>query len=458
MEKKAAVYTTGSIPRRMLKTAAAMVPATLALCGYNLADTYFVGKLPGVYPLAAMGFTLPVIMLVGCLFRGLAIGVMTTCAQALGAGKQGRASRLVSGGALLILCFSIVLAVLGMLFSKPLFVLFGAEGETLRLVESYMNIWFFGCATASLSMTGNDLLIASGDSKLASMTMILGLVTNVILDPLCIFGWKFIPALGIAGAALATIFSQCIGAVIAMCILHFRHHLLEFRRIPADVLFKSWGLMLRYAGPSVLGMLMMPLGISVMTRITASFGDVAVAAVAAAGRLEMAAFVIPMSLGMSLMPFAGQNYGAKLYDRICEGRRFSMRFALFFLTGAAIIFALFADQIVVVFKDDPEICRIMALCLRITSWGFAGVEIHRFAGFFYTGCGKPSASAWLNALRILGLLIPLSLLALYFKWLTGLFFARLIADVLSAVIGYTLVRRMTNRLRDDARLQAAAGK
>jgi Na+-driven multidrug efflux pump len=153
-----------------------------------------------------------------------------------------------------------------------------------------------------------------------------------------------------------------------------------------------------------------------------------------------------MSLGMTLMPFVGQNFGAKRYDRICEGRRFSMRFALFFLTGAAIIFNLFADQIVVLFKDDPEICRIMAQCLRITSWGFAGVEIHRFAGFFYTGCGKPSASAWLNAMRIIGLLIPLSLVALWMRSLTGLFIARLAADVISAVIGYALVRRMTNRL------------
>ncbi len=156
--------------------------------------------------------------------------------------------------------------------------------------------------------------------------------------------------------------------------------------------------------------------------------------------------MIPMSLGMTLMPFAGQNYGAKKYDRICEGRRFSMRFALFFLTGAAIIFTSFADQIVVFFKDDPEICRIMAQCLRITSWGFAGVEIHRFAGFFYTACGRPSASAWLNAMRILGMLIPFSLLALYFGSLTGLFVARLAADVLSAIIAYALVRRMTNRL------------
>ena len=445
MEKKAAYYTVGSIRKGMCRTALSMVPATLALCGYNLADTYFVGKLPGVHPLAAMGFTLPVIMLIGCIFRGMTIGVMTTCAQALGAQKQQRASRLVSSGVLLILLVSILLAVLGTAFSKPLFILFGAAGTTLKLVETYMNIWFFGCATASLSMTGNDLLIACGDSKVASMSMILGLGINVVLDPLFIFGWECIPGMGIAGAALATIIAQCIGTILVMSVLHFRHHLLKFELIPRDILFKSWFLTLKYAGPSILGMLMMPLGISVLTRITAAFGDVAVAAVSAAGRLEMAAFVIPMSLGMSLMPFAGQNFGAKRYDRICEGRRFSMRFALFFLTGAAVIFCLFADQIVVWFKDDAEICRIMAECLRITSWGFAGVEIHRFAGFFYTGCGRPSAAAWLNAMRI-GLLIPLSLIALYLNWLTGLFIARLTADVLSAVIAYSLVRRMTNRL------------
>ena len=446
MNKPSGSYTTGPIRRSMCKTALAMIPATLALCGYNLADTYFVGRLPGVSPLAAMGFTLPVIMLIGCVFRGLAVGVMTTCAQALGAKKQQRASHLVSGGVWLILLISILVAVLGMVFSKPLFILFGAQGETLELVEKYMDIWFFGCATASLSMTGNDLLIASGDSRVASFSMMLGLAVNVVMDPLFIFGFGPIPGMGIAGAALATIIAQCIGAILVMCVLHFRHRLLMFERIPRDVLFKYWSLMLQYAGPSIIGMLMMPLGVSVMTRITAGFGDVAVAAVSAAGRLEMAAFVVPMSLGMTLMPFAGQNYGAKKYDRICEGRRFSMRFALFFLTGAALIFTFFADQIVVWFKDDAEICRIMAQCLRITSWGFAGVEIHRFAGFFFTGCGRPSASAWLNAMRILGLLIPLSLAALYMHWLTGLFIARLIADVLSAVIAYSLVRRMTNRL------------
>lgn len=447
--KSKAAYTQGSIRQIMCKTALAMVAGTLALSGYNLADTYFVGRLPGSSPLAAMGFTFPAIMLVGCLFRGLIVGVMTTAAQAIGAKKQKRAARLVTCGLLMIFLFSIIMAILGISTGHIVFQLFGARGDTLELVKGYMNIWYFGCATGFLAMAGNDLLIAVGDSKMASCMMILGMVINVILDPLFIFGWQFIPAMGIRGAAVATIISQCISTVIVLTLLQRRHKLLTWQKIPFDVLFPAWQHMIRYAIPACIGMLMIPLGSSILTRITAEFGDVAVAATAAAGRLEMVAFVVPMSLGMSLMPFVAQNYGAKLYDRIREGRRFAMRFAFVFLTGAAVIYTLFADHIVVHFSTVPEVQKLMAEYLRIVSWGLAGVEMHRFSGFFYTGCGRPSMGAFLNGMRMIGFLVPLSLLALYFHSLTGLFVARLVTDVVSCIIAYTLARRMTQRLPAD---------
>ena len=152
LKKDDAVYTRGSIQGTMLKTGFAMLAGTLAMSGYNIADTYFVGQL-GKSPLAAMGFTFPVIMLIGCLFRGLASGVMTTAAQALGSGRKNKATRLVTSGILLIFLVSIVLALLGMASSEWIFEQFGATGETLELVKGYMNIWYFGCATASLSMT-----------------------------------------------------------------------------------------------------------------------------------------------------------------------------------------------------------------------------------------------------------------------------------------------------------------
>ena len=440
------IYTTGSIRSVMLKTALSMLPGTLAMSGYNIADTYFVGQLPGASPLAAMGFTFPVIMLLGCIFRGLASGVMTISAQALGAQKHQRASRLVSTGILFIALFSIFIAILGIISTNHIFPLFGAKGETLSLVNSYMTIWYFGCMTASLSMTGNSLLIGAGASKMASLAMILGMLINVILDPLFIFGWGTVPGMGIKGAALATVLSQLIASGFVMGLLRYKFHLLRFEYIPWRVMKHAWRLIIVFGIPATLGMLMMPLGAAVITRITAEFGDAAVAAAGAAGRIEMVAFVVPMSLGMSLMPFFGQNYGARLYDRIREGRRFAMRFAIFFLICSAGIITLFSQQIVSFFTVDPAVQKIMANYLIIVSWGLWAVEVHRFAGFAYTGCGSPAKAAWLNAMRIAGFLIPFSLAALYFHSLTMLFAARLAADVCAGVIAYILSRRMTSRL------------
>lgn len=448
LKKDNAAYTRGSIRGTMIKTGFAMLAGTLAMSGYNIADTYFVGRL-GKSPLAAMGFTFPVIMLIGCLFHGLASGVMTISAQALGGGRRAKAARLVTSGLLLIFLISIMLALLGMSTTDWIFERFGATGETLGQVKGYMNIWYFGCATASLSMTGNDLLIAAGDSKVASGMMIVGMLVNVLFDPLLIFGWGPVPAMGIRGAALATIGSQLVATVAVLWLLYRRHGLLRFERIPWRRLRSSWKLVVRFAVPASIGMLMMPIGSAIITRITASFGDTAVAATAAAGRLEMIAFIFPMAIGIPLLSMVGQNYGARLYERIRICRRFSMRFAFLFLLAMAVVYFFTAPVLVRFFSPDRDVQKIMTLCMYIIPWGFGMIEIHRYAGFFFTGCGRPSVSAWLNALRILGLMIPLSLLALYLHSLEALFAARLAADVLAGGIGFCLAKRMVNRLPAD---------
>ncbi len=447
--KDNAVYTRGSIGGTMLKTAFAMVAGTLAMSGYNIADTYFVGQLSGAEPLAAMGFTFPVIMLIGCLFHGLGIGVMTTAAQALGGNKKQKAARLITSGVLLITLFSVLLAIAGMSTTDWVFARFGAAGRTLELVKGYMNIWYFGCVTASLSMAGNDLLISAGDTKVASGMMMLGMIINVLLDPLFIFGWGPIPAMGIRGAALATIISQCVATLTVLWLLYSRHGLLKFEPIPLRRLRSSWLVMIRFAIPASIGMLMMPIGSAVITRITAEFGDTAVAATAAGGRLEMIAFIFPMALGISLLPMIGQNFGARLYSRIRQCRRFAMRFAFLYLAVMAILYFCFSEQLVRQFSTDPEVQKVMALCMRIIPWGFGMIEIHRYSGFFFTGCGRPAVAAWLNALRILGLMIPLSLLALYLHSLPGLFLARLVADVTAGGTGFLLARRLTQNLPED---------
>ena len=274
--------------------------------------------------------------------------------------------------------------------------------------------------------------------------MMCGMFINALLDPLFIFGWGFFPALGMRGAALATIFSQAVGGSISMYVLWKKHHLIRFRKIPFAELRNYWAVTLRYAIPAALGMLMMPVGMTVITKLTASFGTAAMAGCTAAGRLETIAFVIPMSLGMTLTPFIAQNYGARRFDRIREGLIFSFRFAFIFLFASAVIFALCARWIAPCFCNSAEAQAVMTRCIIISVWGLAGVEIHRFSGFSYTGCGRPAGAALLNGMRFLVFLIPFSLIAWYFRSLNGLFAARLAADVLSGVIGALLALRSVN--------------
>ena len=446
----AAVYTQGPIAKSMIKTALAMIPATLALSGYNLVDAYFVGQMVGKTaadaPMAAMGFTLPVVMLIGCLFHGLGIGVSAPAAQALGGNKLERAAKGSSSGVLMIMLVSILTAIIGMSCVRSVFSSFGAAGEVLDLVIEYMDIWYFGCFTASIAMAGHGLLISVGDNRMASTLMMTGMIINAILDPLFIFGWGFFPALGIRGAALATICAQATGGSISMYILWRKHHLIRFRKIPLQELRNYWIVTLRYAIPASLGMLMMPVGMTVITRLTATFGTAAMAGCTAAGRLETIAFVIPMSLGMTLTPFIAQNYGARRYDRIREGLIFAFKFAFVFLFASAVLFALLARFIAPHFCNSAEAQEVMARCIMISVWGLSGVEIHRFAGFSYTGCGRPAAAAMLNGMRFLLFLIPFSLIAWYFRSLNGLFVARLAADVLSGVVGAFLALRTINAL------------
>ena len=246
-----------------------------------------------------------------------------------------------------------------------------------------------------------------------------------------------------------------------MVVLTLRFRMIRWQLFPWKMVFSVWKKIIRFAIPSSIGMLMMPIGMFIMTQLTIKYGTTAVAACTAAGRLEGLAFVFPMSLGMAIVPMVAQNYGARKFERIDQCRRFAMRTAaliLFIMTLGSI---LFAPQLATLFEppDDAGVKPIIIQYLRIVPWGFAFLEIHRYGGFFYTGCGKPSVSAMLNALRILVLLIPLSYGA---YWIFGIgqidkmFYARVMADAIAGTAALIAARVLTKRLlRENDKSDAA---
>ena len=439
-EPTASILVHRSVKRTLFGMAFPMLAGTFAMNAYNLTDTWFVSLL-GTRPLAAMSFSFPVVMLLTCVAMGLGNGAMTLVSHAIGRHDTPAAARLTTHGLLLIVLVSILMSLAGYATIRPVFARLGADAPTLALVSDYMRIWYLGALFMALPMIGNGLLISCGDSKRAGRIMMVGPALNAILDPIMIFGWLGCPALGLRGAALATVIAQAVSAIFLLRALHIHHHLILWGRDALAGWTASIRRIMTFAIPGMLSMMLMPLSSSVITRLLGSYGTEAVAAAGAAGRLEMFAFIIPMALGISLTPFISQNFGAQRLDRIREALRFSTLFALWYGFAIALIFYVGAPHWASIFSQDPRVIEIMVCYIRIVSFGYGMMEIHRYGGFVLNGLHQPRWATALNAVRVLVLLIPFVSLGSYFGGLQGIFWGRLSTDVLAGMIAWGGVYR-----------------
>lgn len=436
-----ALLVRGSVKRTLFRMAFPMLAGTFSMSAYNLTDTWFVSRL-GLLPLAAMGFTFPVVMLLTCVAGGIGTGVTTLVSHAIGRRDHAAAARIATHGILLTLLVTLVLLIAGYLSITPVFTKLGADAQTLPLIAQFMRIWYLGALFMALPMMGNGILISAGDSRGASHFMILGTALNAILNPIMIFGWLGFPALGIRGSALATVVAQAVSTTWLFILLFRKHRLLSFAGWKFSGYLASCGRILTFAIPSILSMVLMPISAGVITKLVAGFGSEAVAAGGAASRIEMFAFVIPMALGMSLTPFVSQNFGANRLDRIREAMTVSFRFAFCYGAAVAVVFFACAPWLAAIFSKDARVVSVLVDYIRIISFGYGMMEVHRYCGFFLTGMHRPAAATLLNATRVLVFLIPLSCLGAHLFGLRGVFAGRLVTDLVVGGVGAAWVRRL----------------
>ncbi len=423
-----------SVSRTMIRMAVPMLAGTFALNAYNLTDTWFVSRL-GTDPLAAMSFTFPVVMLLGFVMRGLGTGAMTLVAHALGRGRHKTASRITTHAAFLSSIIALILTAAGIATIEPVFSRLGATGDILLMTRQYMRIWYLGLTFRVLQMIFADIIMGTGNTKAASLLMVSGTAFNSILDPVMIFGLLGFPKMGIQGAALATVLSETGVMVAAFYILHKKHGLVAFAAHSRRRIFASWRRILRFGVPSTLSSILTPISSAIVIRIVSGFGHAAVAAIGVASRIEMFAFMIPMTVGVSMVPFVAQNYGARRLDRIRTARKGAIVFALVFGLAVAGVFMVIVRPLGGLFSRDPEVIDVLVRYIYITCLGYGFLEVLRYCGFTMIGINKPVSSATLNIIRVVLLLIPLTLLGSKMFGLSGVFGGRLITDVVAGGIG-----------------------
>ncbi|NQZ04132.1 MATE family efflux transporter [Idiomarina sp.] len=418
------------------------------LISFNVVDTFFISLL-GTDPLAAVSFTFPITFTVVSLTIGLGIGTSAVIARKYGRDKPQEAQfdgfAALSVSALLVLMLSAV----GYIFMDSIFTLLQAQQRLLPLIREYMTLWFAGSVMLVTPMVGNAVLRASGDTRTPSLIMASGGLANAIFDPILIFGWGPIPAMGIEGAALASVISWLSGVVLVFWLLN-RKQLIRVRIETTRGLFREWvdaaRAILKIGLPAAGANILTPLAMSVMTAIIASYGAAAVAAFGVGTRLESLASIIILALSMSLPPLISQNFGANRVDRVREayGKALKVVFAIQLVIYAAM--AITAPWIAMAFAKEQEVARIVELFIYIMplGYGFQGWIILSNSSF--NAIHKPMRALGLSVIRLFVFFVPLSYLGSLLADLHGLFVGGVVANIITAVIAYVWFTRALRRV------------
>ncbi len=432
-----------------------MVIGLVAINSYAIADTYFVGRL-GTLPLAAMGFTFPVAHAMMSVGLGVGIAISSVVARLLGSGNLEAVQRIVTHALILGVVLGLILLGIGLATMEPMFQALGADERTLPLIRQYMRVYYVGSAFLILPMVGNFAIRATGDALAPSLIMVFAAVTNVILDPLLIFGLLGFPRLELAGAAIATVIANVATVAAAVAVLYYRERLILPRYLSVDGLWDSWKRLLHVAIPATTTNLFIPVIVALITALVAAFGPEAVAGFGVATRLESVVLIVIFAIQSSLAPFAGQNYGAFLMDRVRRATDIANRFFLVYgLVVAAVLFVL-APQAAGLFDDNPMVVSAAAAYLRIVpiSYGAFGMMMVTVACF--NALGRPKSATLLTFVKLFVVYLPMAWLMSIPFGLTGIFVATGIAHLLFGGVSLFWLRSFLRELEGGPATVAGA--
>jgi putative MATE family efflux protein len=439
MAKKADL-TNGPIGKHITHQALGMMIGMLSMVGYNLVDTFFVGKL-GTSELAAMSFTFPVVMAANSIALGLGVGAAAVISRAIGSKNHDEVKKLTTNSLILGVLVVIILMAVGFSTMDIVFTSLGAKGEILVMIKKYMTIWYWGMPFVVIPMIGSNAIRAAGNTLLPSLVMTGSMVVNAVLDPLLIFGIGFFPRMELEGAALATVIARMMTFIASLYLLNYKFQMLAIVKPKLSELYNSWKRVLFIGFPAILNQFIPQISMGVATRIIADYGKEAVAGFGVATRIEMIAVGPLISFATVMIPFTGQNLGAKRIDRIEEGIKFVNKASLIIGAVMFIIFSLFGRSASMIFNDDPSVVNISTLYLAFVSVSYGVIGISMCASATFSALHKPYSSIMINIIRMIVIFIPLILIGNYAFQLPGIILGISLSIFIGTVISVIWLKR-----------------
>jgi len=390
--------TTSPILKTLFLLAAPIVLGMAMQTGFNLIDTFFIGML-GSAQLAAIGVTFPVVFIFIAIAAGLSVGSTALISQAIGAGNKRRASNTAEHSLVIAALVGVAIAVLGVLFSPPLFSYMGVKGDVLAMTIQYANLIFFGFVFLFIGFISQGIIQAGGDTVTPARNLFIAIVINIVLDPVLIFGLGPFPALGIVGAGIATVFGRVVGALLNIW------HVFTGRAAvkidpkcfsPDASIFLS---IIRIGFPSSLSHSINSIGMIILMGLVGTFGTAAIAAFGVGMRLESLAILPVIGMLSALIPFIGQNLGAGKIDRAERATSLASYAVIVFMLFFSALWFFFPDIIYSPFTSDPQVLQTGTGYLRIISFGYVFMGLNFILGAAFQAAGRTGLQLFVNATR-----------------------------------------------------------
>jgi putative MATE family efflux protein len=377
----------GPINRALIRLAVPIILGNILQTGYQLTDAFWVGRL-GASAVAAVSISFPVTFLVIALGAGLAMAGATLTAQYMGAGRQDMVNHVAAQTMLMVAFSSIILGALGYVLAPYLLILLGVESDVYAGALGFMRVSFVGIIFVFIYAMFQALMRGIGQTKIP-LYIVLGTVfLNFVLDPLFIFGWGPVPGLGVTGAALATLVTQALAAVIGMGIfLRGRHGIqLQWSSFRPDLPYIKRAFFLGFPGSVELST--RALGLMVMSFLVASFGTLTIAAYGVGSTILQVITIPAMGLSMAVSTLVGQNIGAGKIERASRITLLGTVWGFATLSIVGVIAYIFAPFFVAFFiPGDADVIAEGAQFIRIMclAWGGIGIQLCIVSAFRASG-------------------------------------------------------------------------
>ncbi len=372
---------------------------------YNIVDTFFAGKI-SPNALAAIAKSFPLYFIIIATGVGIVSASNALISNSLGAKEDRTASYYVAQSILYSVIVSIVVTVVGLSISDDLLRFMGSDRETINLATDYLDIIFFGTFIFLIQISLNGTLNAQGDTKSYRNVLIFSFFLNIALNPLFIFGLGPIPAFGIAGLAIATIIAQLFGLVY----LAYKVYCCDLKQyLSLQCFFPKLDLLKNLTNQSVpmmMSMFMIGLGIYNILFFVSKFGYLAAAGYGSALRIEQILLLPVIGLNTAVLTIAGQNFGAKIFDRVDEVYTKAIMVGSSFMILAGIIIFLLADNIVSIFTDNQEAINFGADYLKVAAFIGPVYPVFFITNALFQAIKKPIYTVAMTFLRLV--LLPFS--------------------------------------------------